>query len=89
MGLLKSKIHQLETSEEGRFGIGQDSWGEGGTWMELRHQNSLPHPQDMAGQGTLRWGAQTATHPHLQGCGEASVLSLAQRSIHKAASLAT
>lgn len=27
MGLLKMKIHQLETSEEGRFGIDQDSWG--------------------------------------------------------------
>lgn len=27
MGLLKMKIHQLETSEEGRFGIGQDSSG--------------------------------------------------------------
>lgn len=32
MGLLKMKIHQLETSEEGRFGIGQDSWGGGLAW---------------------------------------------------------
>lgn len=88
MHIYKDTLHTPHT-EEGRFGIGQDSWEKEGLGWDQGIKTLFHCPQDMAGQGTLRWGAQTATHPHLQGRGEASVLSLGQRSIHKAVSPST
>lgn len=63
MGLLKTKIHQLETSEEGRFGIGQDSWREGGAWMGPRHQSSLPLSTRHGRTGDPKMGGSDSNTP--------------------------